>query len=70
MVSSFNLNTYKLKSYKLKLRSTKNAKIFETPNTGIYAIFTYYETSNIKEIKIIIQNNKMLNYFISVNFKI
>ena len=70
MVSSFNLNTYKLKSYNLKLRSTKNAKFFETPNTGIYAIFTNYETSNIKEITIIIQNNKLLNCFISVNFKI
>ena len=23
-----------------------------------------YETSNIKEIKIIVQNNKMLNYFL------
>ena len=64
MVSSFKLKTYKRKSYKLKLRSTKNAKIFETPNTGIYAIFTNYETTNITEIKIIIQNNKMLNYFL------
>ena len=38
--------------------------IFQTSNTGIYAIFTNYENSNIKEIKIIIQNNKMLNYFL------
>ena len=38
VVSSFNLNTYKLKSSKLKLRSTKNAKIFKL-QTQVFMLY-------------------------------